>query len=518
MLVQQFFVNGLAHSSYLLGGTNSCAIVDPQRDVDVYIAAAAALDLKITHILETHLHADFISGHMDLAEKTGAMIYAPKAGNCGFEHVGVVEGDGFTIDDMRISVLDTAGHTPEHISYVVVDMERGEEPVSVFCGDTLFVGDVGRPDLFPGRAKELASKLFDNLHNKLMKLPDFCEVYPAHGAGSLCGRSMGAKRTSTIGYERRRNAALQILDKDAFIASLTTDMPAPPDHFARCSATNGAGPALVRTLPVPVPMPADVFAERARKAGTVVLDVRPYDAFGGQHVPGALSLDINGNFSTFAGWTLPVDGEILLVADSEEVVRTATVWLRRVGLDAVTGYLEGGMPGWNAAGLPTGHVPQVSPQELNGMIASDSAMVLVDARSAQEFQRINVPGSRNIPAPDFRHRHSELPKDKPIVIICSAGMRSSLAASILQRNGVQGGKECGRRNIRLCRGRIREVVCQILKLAIKGSTRERLEFWRISINVTSIFCRRRFHFGLKPGGMPGFMNDPDPFTQKGKNT
>jgi hydroxyacylglutathione hydrolase len=435
MLVQHFFVNGLAHSSYLLGGSNFCAIIDPQRDVDGYIAAASALDLKITHILETHLHADFISGHMDLAEKTGAAIYAPKAGNCLFKHVGLAEGDAFPIDDMRISVLDTAGHTPEHISYVVVDRERGEEPVGVFCGDTLFVGDVGRPDLFPGKAKELASKLYDTLHGKLMKLPDFCELYPAHGAGSLCGRAMGAKRTSTIGYERKRNAALQIHDASAFIASLTTDMPAAPDHFARCSATNGAGPALTRTLPVPIPITAEMFSQRARKAGTVVLDVRPFDAFGGQHIPGALNIDINGNFATFAGWILPVDSEILLVADNEAVVRDATVWLRRVGLDAVTGYLEGGMLSWNLAGFPTEHIPQVSPQELNQLITSASGAVLVDSRSTQEFKQINIPGFRNIPAPDIRQRHSELPKDKSIVIICGSGIRSSLAASLLQRNG-----------------------------------------------------------------------------------
>jgi hydroxyacylglutathione hydrolase len=435
MLVQHFFVSGLAHSSYLLGGSSSCAIVDPQRDVDGYITAAAALGLKITHILETHLHADFISGHMDLAEKTGAAIYAPKAGNCRFKHVGLAEGDTFTIDAMRISVLDTAGHTPEHISYVVVDSERGEEPVGVFCGDTLFVGDVGRPDLFPGRAMELASKLYDNLHGKLMKLPDFCEVYPAHGAGSLCGRAMGAKRTSTIGYERKRNTALQIRDKSAFIASLTTDMPATPDHFTRCSATNCAGPALVRTLPTPIPMTAEAFAERAGKAGTVVLDVRPSDAFGGQHIPGAWNLDINGNFSTFAGWTLPVDSEILLVAANEATVQAATVGLRRVGLDSITGFLEGGMLSWNLAGLPTEHVAQLSPQELNQLMTSGSSMVLVDTRSTQEFEHINIMGANNIPAPDLRQRYSELPKDKSIVLICNTGMRSSLAASILQSKG-----------------------------------------------------------------------------------
>jgi len=435
MFVQQFFVKGLAHSSYLLGGTDFCAIIDPQRDVDIYIDAARAQAMKITHILETHLHADFISGHMDLAEKTGATICAPTAGNCRFEHAGMAEGDSFRIDNVRISVLDVAGHTPEHIAFVVTDLERGEEPAAIFCGDTLFVGDVGRPDLFPGKAMELASKLYDNLHGKLLKLPDFCEVYPAHGAGSLCGRAMGAKRTSTIGYERRYNAALQIRDKDAFIASLTTDMPAVPDHFARCSAINGAGPALLRTIPDAVPMVPESFAERARRAGAVVLDIRPFDAFGGQHVPGAWHIDYGGNFATFAGWTLPADGEIFLVTDSELVVRDAAIWLKRVGIDHVKGYLDGGMLAWNAAGLPTENIVQISPQELHQRVGSNSRMILVDARSAQEFEALHIPGSINIPAPDMRKRHAELPKHMPITVICGSGVRSSLAGSILRRNG-----------------------------------------------------------------------------------
>ena len=435
MLVQQFFVEGLAHSSYLLGGTESCAIIDPQRDVEIYLVAAQAHGLKITHILETHLHADFISGHMDLAEQTGAAIYAPKAGNCGFRHIGVSEGDAVAIDDMRIAVLDTAGHTPEHISYVVADLERGEEPVAVFCGDTLFVGDVGRPDLFPGRAAELASKLFDNLHGKLLKLPDYCEVYPAHGAGSLCGRAMAAKRTSTIGYERIKNPSLQIREKSAFIASLTTDMPVAPDHFARCSAVNGAGPAPVRTLPTPVAVSAELFEARARETGVVVLDIRPFDAFGGQHVPGAWNIDINGNFATFAGWTLPADSEILIVADNETSVQTAAVWLRRVGLDRVTGFLEGGMLGWSIAGLPTEHIPQLSPKELNQLIRSNSELIVLDVRSRQEFEGMCIPGALNIPAPEMRTQYTELPRDEQIVTVCSTGMRSSLAAGILQRHG-----------------------------------------------------------------------------------
>ena len=437
MLVQQFFVDGLAHSSYLLAGTDACAIVDPRRDVQVYIEAARALDMKITHILETHLHADFVSGHLDLAEMTGAIIYAPRAGGCKFPHVGLAEGDSFAIDNLLITVLDTAGHTPEHICYVVIDRERGEDPVGVFSGDTLFVGDVGRPDLFPGRAEELAAVLFDNLHRKILKLPDFCELYPAHGAGTLCGRSLGAKRTSTIGYERKYNPALQIRDRREFITFLTTNMPPAPDHFSRCSAINRAGPALMRTLPFPEPMPPRVFMQRARDLGSVVVDVRPFDAFGAQHVPGAWNIDIRGNFSTYAGWTLSGDRELLLVAGDEAMVQEATVQLRRVGLDNVAGYLDGGMFAWSMAGLPGDNVPQLSPHRLQQMMASRQEMIIVDVRSQQEFEVFHLAGAINIPAPDLRSRHTELPRDLPIVVICNSGVRSSLAASILKRNGFE---------------------------------------------------------------------------------
>jgi len=435
MFVQQFFVSGLAHSSYLLGGAETCAIVDPRRDVQVYLDAAKAMGMAVTHILETHLHADFISGHLDLAEKTGAMIYAPKAAKCRFEHVPLSEGDTFEIEDMTLSVLETPGHTPEHISYVVVDRARGKDPVAVFCGDTLFVGDVGRPDLFPGMATELASKLYDNLHGKLLKLPAFCEVYPAHGAGSLCGRALGAKRTSTIGYEKKYNAALKIRTKDKFIESLTTNMPAAPDHFSRCSATNGAGPTLVRKLSVPVAMNPATFAERAGRRKAVTLDVRSYEAFGGQHVPGAYHIDYGGNFATFAGWVLPVDAEILLVTENGEQAAEAAVWLRRVGLGHVVGYLDGGMFAWAKAGLPTEHVAQLSVHELHGLIARREPMTMLDVRAKREYDVSHIKDAVNIPAPDLRTRYVELGQNLPIVTVCSTGHRSSLAASILKQHG-----------------------------------------------------------------------------------
>ncbi len=437
MFVQQFFVKGLAHSSYLLGGEDTCAIVDPSRDIDRYLEAAKDMGMKITHILETHLHADFISGHMDLAEATGAVIYAPKSARCQFRHKALSEGDTFRIENMRFRVIETPGHTPEHISYIVTDTSRGSEPAAVFCGDTLFVGDVGRPDLFPGKAEFLANQLYDSLHNKLLKLPDFCDVYPAHGAGSLCGRAMGAKRTSTIGYERRYNSALQIADRDAFIRSLTTNMPAAPDHFSRCSAINGKGPALARTLPVIQPMSPPEFRKAAKKKNTILLDIRSYDAFGGQHVPGSYHIDFGGNFSTFAGWILPPDQNILLVADSPDEACEAGILLKRVGLDKTVGYLEGGMFAWAAGGFPTGHVPQISADELNAIMAKGKGLALVDVRASGEFEANHIEGAVNISAPDLRTRRDRLKKSVPYALICSTGHRSSLASSLLKQRGFE---------------------------------------------------------------------------------
>jgi len=435
MFVQQFFVKGLAHSSYLLGGNATCAIIDPRRDIDVYLQAAKEMGMKITHILETHLHADFISGHLDLAARTGASIYAPRVAKCRFKHRAVGEGDSFQIENMRIKVFDTPGHTPEHISYVVTDKSRGPEPVATFCGDTLFVGDVGRPDLFPGKATTLASQLYDSLHRKLLTLPDFCEVYPAHGAGSLCGRAMGAKRTTTIGYERKYNAALQISDRAKFIKSLTTDMPAAPDHFSRCSAINGKGPALVGELPVLTPMAPSAFGKAMQKKNTIVLDIRRYEAFGGHHIPGSYHIDFGGNFATFSGWILPPNQNLLIVAESLAQAQDAAVWLKRVGLDRAVGYLDGGMFAWAKAGLPANHVRQLSSAEIHKMMTASGKLSLVDVRAVGEFQARHIDGAINIPAPALRTRYKELRKSMPVALMCSTGHRSSLGAALLKQQG-----------------------------------------------------------------------------------
>lgn len=435
MIVNQFFIKGIAHSSYLLGASGSCAIVDPRRDVGIYIEAAQELGLQIRYILETHLHADFISGHLDLMEMTGARIYAPKAGGCKFDHVPVSENDTIEIENVVIRVIETPGHTPEHVSYVVTDTARGNDPAGVFCGDTLFVGDVGRPDLFPGIAKDLARQLYHSLHDKLMKLPDFCEVYPAHGAGSLCGRAMGAKRVSTIGYERRNNGALQVRDIDEFVNSLTSGMPPAPDHFSRCSAVNGRGPDPLRSLPVLETLKPEQFRQKMSEDGTIVLDTRKYESYGGQHIPDSYHVDFGGNFATFAAWIIPPGSKILLVAESPEQARQAAVWLQRVGLDSVTGYLDGGMYEWAKRGYAMKSTPQISSAELNEMIRRGEEISLVDVRSPGEYDAHHISGSISIPAPAIRTRYSELNRDVLNVLICGTGHRSSTAISLLEQRG-----------------------------------------------------------------------------------
>lgn len=435
MLLNHFFVEKIAHSSYLLAGKEQCAVIDPQRNIQIYLQAARSLGVNITHILQTHLHADFISGHMDLARKTRAKIYVSATANAAFEHVPLRQGDRIELENMRMEIWETPGHTPEHISYVVTDKDRSDSPVGVFTGDTLFVGDVGRPDLFPDKAGELAEKLYHSLHDRLMQLPDYVEVYPAHGAGSLCGRAMGAKRRSTIGYERRFNATLQLKDKSAFIQSLTQGMPPAPDHFSRCSEINRKGPAVVADMPDIREYPVEDFHALMEQPDTLVLDTRNYLAFGGQHIPGAWHLDLNGNFPTFSGWVLPQGKNILLVAEDRHKAMDAVKWARSVGVDTISGYLDGGMATWLVAGLKTRTVRQISAETLHQMISGTSGLLLLDVRSIREYEDNHINGSINIPVADLRTRSGELPRDKPIILMCSSGNRSSLGCSILLQHG-----------------------------------------------------------------------------------
>lgn len=434
MLLRHIFTPKIAHSSYMLLGKASCAVVDPRRDVDVYVREATRLGVRITHVLETHLHADFVSGHIELAAATGATVYAPASANCDFDHVPLREGDVVELEDMRLEVVETPGHTPEHICYVVTDTSRGDSPVGLFSGDTLFVGDVGRPDLFPNRAGELARALFTSLNDKLLNLPDHCEIYPAHGAGSLCGRSVGAKYRTTLGYERRHNPALAIEDEDAFVRSLTIDMPPAPDHFGRCSEINRRGPTRLADLQPVLELGPAEFRSSLEEGG-VPVDVRRYTGFAGLHVPGAWHVDLAANFPTFAGWVLPPDEDLLLVSDGADQAAEAALWVRRVGLDRVRGQLQGGVEGWAAAGGNTASVSLVSAETLYERVTGNRGLVLIDVRSHDEFADTHIAGAVNIPGPDLRACHRELDPEQPIYLVCSSGSRASLAASILKRVG-----------------------------------------------------------------------------------
>lgn len=433
MYIKQFYVPKIAHSSYLLGGKENCAIVDPRRDVNIYIETAKKMGFKITHILETHLHADFVSGHMDLAEKTGAEIYTPASANCQYKHQPTQEGDEFRIDDMIIRVIETPGHTPEHLSYIVVDEPRGKDPVVVFCGDTLFAGNVGRPEFFPGRAKELASQLFISL-KKLKELPDFCEILPAHGRGSLGEKAMDTKKRSTIGYEKKYNKAMRFESEEDFVYSLTNEMLPVTDHFNRCSNINRKGPELVSNLNRIKSFRPLEFGELAKSEDYVVLDCRSYDTFGGQHIIGSYGIDFDANFPTFSGWVIPPEKKILLVMPHRVEAEEAAIWLNRVGMDNVVGFLEGGMREWVKSGFPTKHIYQIFAPELEN-IRNSKAIYILDVCAPSEFEEQHIEGAINIPAPDLRERYRELDKKKKYYVICSTGHRSSLAISLLMQKG-----------------------------------------------------------------------------------
>lgn len=434
MIIKHYYIEKVAHSSYILAGNRQCAVIDPGRDIEIYVEEARKLGIEITHVLQTHLHADFISGHMDLQHITGAKIYVPEQGNCSFEHIALKEGDTIELEDMRITVLETPGHTPEHISYIVRDLSRGDDPVAVFVGDTIFVGDVGRPDLFPNKAYDLSRKLYDSVFNKLLRLPDYCELYPAHGSGSLCGKSIGSKYTTTIGYEKAHNAMFKVKNAEEFAKLLAENMPEAPDHFSRSSATNAKGPVRLDQLPSVEALEPGKFFELSRDSRYIIVDVRSYQAFGGLHIPESYCIDIRGNLPTLAGWVLPPEKNILLIAESLPLVEESALWLRRVGLDNIAGYLKGGIHTWAAMGMPIASLGQISIDEFL-RIDSFQHFLVIDTRDKTSYDAFHIETAINVPTPDLRHKYNDLPKDKTLILVCNFGIVASLGASILMQKG-----------------------------------------------------------------------------------
>ncbi len=434
--VERFYLGCLAHASYLIGSEGVGAVIDPQRDVDLYIDAAARAGLKIEHVIETHLHADFVSGHHELADRTGAKIYLGDGSGAAFPHVAVKDGDSLQFGSCHLDFLQTPGHTLESICILLADIKEPRQPKKVFTGDTLFVGDVGRPDLSAGHTpQQLAALLYKSLQEKLLTLPDDTEIFPAHGAGSLCGRQMSSESSSTIAKERRSNYALQAKTCDEFIHLLTDSLPPRPEYFAREVELNRRGAAPLRELPALSALSADEVL-RLQSEGAVVVDTRPAMEFAVAHVPGSIHIALTGQYASWAARILGLDTKLIIAGEDSDHVRESQLRLARVGVENVVGYLENGPVGWIQGGQELDYIPQVTAQDLAELLETEQGKIaILDVREPAEVNNGALENSIHIPLGELAKRTGELDPGKLLVVHCKGGYRSSIATSLLRRAG-----------------------------------------------------------------------------------
>ena len=439
MILQQFYLGCLAHASYLVGDESSraAAVVDPQRDVDQYLAFADEHGLTIRHVILTHLHADFIAGHLELRDRAGATIYLGARAKAEYAFTPLGDGDRIELGRVRLEAIETPGHTPESISIAVYDLDQSAtSPHAVLTGDTLFVGDVGRPDLrvaLGWSAADLGGLLYDSLQHKLLPLPDASLVYPAHGAGSLCGKAISKETLSTIGEQRRLNYALQPMTKQAFVDLVTADQPEAPPYFTYDAVLNSKErPTLDATLAAGLkPMTLSQVLDLQR-AGGQLLDTRDPADFAAAHLAGSINIGLSGQYATWAGTILDREHPIAIISDpgreSESAVR-----LGRIGFDHVVGYLQDGLRSLSARPDLTAATERVSPQLAAERLAHGA--VALDVRTPREWEERRVGGSLHIPLTQLEHRLAEIPRDRSILVYCAGGYRSSIAASVMQRHG-----------------------------------------------------------------------------------
>jgi hydroxyacylglutathione hydrolase len=439
MYFKQFYLNCLAHASYLIGSDGEAAVVDPQRDVDQYLDEAAAQHLKIKYIIETHLHADFVSGHRELAARSGAQIIFGEQAKATIPHHAVKSGDELMIGRVKLRVLETPGHTPEGICILVIDTEVSDQPQKVLTGDTLFIGDVGRPDLAGQKGytpQMMAGMMYESLHEKLLRLDDAVEVFPAHGAGSMCGRNLSTETSSTIGEQRKLNYALQPMTKEQFIKLMTTDLAEPPAYFSRDAEINRTGAESLTGLSRAAELAA-VEVRQLAAQGSLVLDVRDAAEFGAGHVPGALNIGLGGQFASWAGSLIPSASPIVIVAESNEKVEEAQLRLARVGLENVHGYLRGGIKAWEKVGLELDIVRQISVAELKELIETQPDLQVIDVRRPAEYDSGHAPRATSAPLAQLGDLlpRLNLKPNAQTAVICAGGYRSSAGTSILQQLG-----------------------------------------------------------------------------------
>jgi len=439
VILQQFYLKCLAHASYVIGdeSTGLAAVVDPQRDVEQYLQFAAEHGLRIAHVFLTHLHADFIAGHLELRQRTGAAIYVGRKADTEYARVALADGDTIELGRVRIVARETPGHTPESVSLVVFDAAT-TDPRAVLTGDTLFIGDVGRPDLMaaPGAsAQGLAGQLYDSLHGTLMALPDDTLVYPAHGAGSLCGKALSQESVSTIGEQRRANYALQPMTKDAFVQMVTADQPDAPPYFAYDAAMNARehptlDGALEHTL---VPLELDRLLD-ASAGGAQLLDTRDSVEFAAAHLRGSVNVALGGQYATWAGTVLDRDRPIAIIAEPGAEIESA-MRLGRIGFDHVAGFLAGGLAAADRRPDLIAHTERVSPDVAAERLAAAIGPVLVDVRAPAERKGVRIDGSIHVPLNRLRDRMHDIPRARAVLVHCAGGYRSSVAASLLKRAG-----------------------------------------------------------------------------------
>jgi len=443
MFFKQYYLGCLAHASYLIGDESSqtAVVVDPQRDIDQYLADAEKNGLTIRHVILTHFHADFVAGHLELRDRTGAVIHLGARAQAEYAFEGQEEGSRLDLGRVSLEFLETPGHTPEGISILIFDHDSGSDvPQGVLTGDTLFIGDVGRPDLMASEGvseNELAGMLYDSLREKLLPLPDATRVYPAHGAGSLCGRNLSDETVSTIGEQKVLNYALAPMTREAFIALVTENQPQAPEYFSYDARLNKKErPRLDQSLEAGLrPLPLDEFLKRQAE-GAQVLDTRPQEEFSAAHLSGAVQVGLGGKFATWAGIVLDPEVPILLIAEPGSETE-AQMRLGRIGFDRVAGYLEGGM-------LAAAHRPDLlqsvvswTGRELLDALKKESPPNILDVRAKGEFDAGHFKGARHVPLNNLTRKMAEVPRGGTLVVHCAGGYRSSIACSLLQKHGCQ---------------------------------------------------------------------------------
>ncbi len=430
---------GLGHLSYIFGDGGRAAVVDPRRDCDIYMDIAYREGARISHIFETHRNEDYVIGSLDLASRTDAAILHGKALPFGYGDA-VTDGDTIELGDIRLTVLETPGHTMESISLALADTGFSDAPIAVFTGDALFIGDVGRTDFYPDRARAVAGLLYDSIFEKLLPLGDHVILYPAHGAGSVCGSGMASREFSTLGYEREHNPALQVADRETFIRRKTSEHHYQPPYFERMETVNLEGPPLLGSVPRARPLSADEFAAHMAD-GVIALDVRSPEAIAGAHIPGSLAIPCE-MLPAFAGWYLSYDSSVELVAASYADAQIAVRHLARLGYDTVVGFLDDGLHAWEVSGRDYDAIPALHAKDLKARMKSREPFVLLDVRARDEVEAARLPRCTPIYVGELPARLDEIPAERPITTFCGSGQRAVIAASILKRHGFDDVEVC----------------------------------------------------------------------------